>query len=82
VRETLSNELNSAKLKLVSGGPSVATCPIQASLTGFGANLAAGGDFVSLAVGVWRDVALDVPATDFTMMKELQLTIGTYGCTR
>jgi hypothetical protein len=70
----------SAKLKLVSGGSSVATCPLQASLVGFGANLGAAGGFVDLAAGVWTDVALDVSATGFTMMKELQLTIATYGC--
>jgi hypothetical protein len=69
-----------AKLKLVSGGSSVATCPAEASLVGFGTNLAGAGDFVNLAAGVWTDVALDVPATGFTMMKELQLTIATYGC--
>jgi hypothetical protein len=69
----------SAKVKLVSGSSSVATCPVQAVLAGIG-TLAAGGTSVGLAVGVWKDVALDFPATDFTTVTELQLTITTYGC--
>jgi len=72
----------SAKVKLVTGGRSDATCPAHALLYGIN-----GGDFVStpaapitLVTGQWQDVTLTIPATGFTRMDELGMRITTYTC--
>jgi hypothetical protein len=72
----------SAKVKLVTGGRSDASCPAHALLYGID-----GGDFVqtpaapiTLVAGQWQDVTLTIPATGFARMDELGMRITTYVC--
>ena len=72
----------SAKVKLVIGGRSDASCRAHALLYGID-----GGDFVqtpnapiTLVSGQWQDVTLTIPATGFARMDELGMRITTYVC--
>jgi hypothetical protein len=77
----------SAKVKLVIGGRSEANCPAHAHLYAIDAAITDAGfpretppAPITLVTGQWQDVALTIPVTGFTRVRELGVRITTYVC--
>jgi hypothetical protein len=71
-----------AKVKLVTGGRSEASCPAHVHIYAIDAAASAETPAapITLIAGQWQDVTLTIPATGFTRVRELGLRITTYGC--